>query len=91
MSFTTRKRLGDVLLDEGLITNIQLLEGLEKSRRENMVLPSCPSFFDKKLQKFTEKCQPSALSLTSPFFPFTKRRRSDDNHTVMLHENQEIR
>ena len=36
MSFTTRKRLGDVLLDEGLITNIQLLEGLEKSRRENI-------------------------------------------------------
>ncbi len=38
MSFTTRKRLGDVLLDEGLITNIQLLEALEKSRRENIRL-----------------------------------------------------
>jgi len=38
MSFTTRKRLGDVLLDEGLITNIQLLEALDKSRRENIRL-----------------------------------------------------
>ncbi|MBN2331983.1 MAG: Flp pilus assembly complex ATPase component TadA [Deltaproteobacteria bacterium] len=38
MAFTTRKRLGDVLLDEGLITNVQLLEGLEKSKRENIRL-----------------------------------------------------
>ncbi|MEA3241251.1 MAG: ATPase, T2SS/T4P/T4SS family [Pseudomonadota bacterium] len=38
MSFTTRKRLGDVLLDEGLITNVQLLEALEKNRRENIRL-----------------------------------------------------
>ncbi|MBN2232509.1 MAG: Flp pilus assembly complex ATPase component TadA [Deltaproteobacteria bacterium] len=34
MAFTGRKRLGDILIEEGLITNVQLLEGLEKGRRD---------------------------------------------------------
>ncbi|MBW1645287.1 MAG: Flp pilus assembly complex ATPase component TadA [Deltaproteobacteria bacterium] len=38
MAFGTRKRLGDILLEEGLISKIQLMEGLEKSRREKIRL-----------------------------------------------------
>ncbi len=38
MAFGTRKRLGDILLEEGLISKIQLMEGLEKGRREKIRL-----------------------------------------------------